>query len=179
MFHKPVTSFPDCGTYRKFGWDKRHTGDDYPAAVGSYVCAVLDGEVVLSQELNGFGSLNPSSSGGCVIVKHRSEGAFSRQFFAVYGHLNRWKGVGAKIHKGDVIGTIRTFSNGADVLPHLHFGIYTGSVLPTSHLGYNDNLAGYHDPDVRLATYATGSNKCIVPSLAEWSPRLFSSSRSE
>lgn len=182
MFHKPVQSFPDCGSYRKFGWKdkisgKYHTGDDYPCAVGDYVCAVLDGEVVLSQDLPGFGGLSPSTKGGCIIVKHYSDSDVlsSNKFFAVYGHLSRWVSIGATVKKGQVIGTIREFSNDSVSCPHLHFGVYTGSVMPITQLGYNASLLGYNDPDVWLSGNATGVAACVDPNRAEWNPILYCS----
>ncbi len=174
MFHKPVSSFPNCGEYRKFKWNGNHTGDDYPSAVGSYVCAVLDGEIVLSQELNGFGSLDPSTHGGCIIIKHiQVENVCSnKNFYGVYGHLIRLLGVGAKVRKGQVIGTIRSFKNGGSSCPHLHFGIYTGNVMPTNHLGYNSDLTHYHDPDTWLVQNAVSENMSTSAELALWEPIL-------
>ena len=89
---------------------------------------------------------------------------------AIYGHLTRWLPVGARVSQSQVIGTIRKFSNGGESMPHLHFGIYTGGCKPTRHLGYNDNLHGYHDPSKWLEMNAMGGNKSVVASLAEWSP---------
>jgi murein DD-endopeptidase MepM/ murein hydrolase activator NlpD len=174
MFHKPVASFPNCGVYRKFGWGGNHTGDDYPCTVGSYVCAVKDGEVVLSAELNGFGSLEPSSKGGCIIIRHQYQhnASSNKDFFGIYGHLDRWIEVGSSVKRGQVIGTIRSFTNSKTSCPHLHFGVYTGSVMPIDHLGYNKSLTWYHDPDVWLATYSTDSDSCASPLDAEWEPIL-------
>ena len=109
---------------------------------------------MLSAELSGFGSLNPSTTGGCVIVKHRCVRSELKNilaptvgvFFAIYGHLNRKVSIGAKIRKGQVLGTIRPFTNGGVSCPHLNFGINTGSTHPTSHLGYSQTLSGFQNP---------------------------------
>ena len=174
MFHKPVEVFPKSGGYRQFRWNKTHTGDDYKCAVGEYVCAVLDGEVVLSEDLNGFGSLSPNTSGGCIIIKHTQlpNVCSVKNFFAIYGHLNRWLSVGTTVTKGQVIGTIRSFSNGGVACPHLHFGIYTGSTIPHKPLGYRTDLYGYHDPDAWLFNNAVSEPMSISADNAEWKPIL-------
>ena len=157
-YHKPVKTFPSRGGYRAFGFTlkngRKHNGEDYWCSVGSPVCAILDGEVVLSSEIGGFGSLNPSTKGGCIIIKHRlilpaikqiSDSA-TGTFFAIYGHLTRKVEKGNKVNKGQVVGLIRPFTNEGISCPHLHFGINTFRTHPVKGLGYSESLIGFHNP---------------------------------
>jgi len=150
-YYKPIPSFPATGGYIGFGYwtgSSYHNGADYAASVGTAVSAVADGEVVISGQYNGFGSLNPSTKGGVIVVKHTDN--FGSPFYAVYGHVNRYVGVGAKVTKGQTIGTISSFYNGGSFLPHLHLGIYTGSTFPNSGWGYSSSLTGWHEPKAFL-----------------------------
>ena len=127
---KPIDTFPATGNYAGFGvrdGSTYHNGADYASTVGANVYAVSDGVVVYSGQYNGFGSLNPSTKGGVIVVKHVDK--FGNPFFAVYGHLTL--SVGASVKKGEVIGKIASFYNKGVFLPHLHFGIYTGATFPT------------------------------------------------
>lgn len=146
-YHKPLDTFPSTGGYRGFGWregNSYHNGADYASFVGANVYAVADGTVVYSGQYNGFGSLNPSTRGGVIVVRHTNKSG--QAFYAVYGHVNRFVGVGATVRKGEVIGTVAASYNSGVFLPHLHFGIYTGSVFPTSGWGYSSSLAGWVEP---------------------------------
>lgn len=88
MFHKPIEVFPDRGHCRAFGWSRTHAGDDDKANLGDCVCAMPDGAVVRSEDVNGFGSLNPSSLGGCIIQHTQVSIASSlKNFYAIYGQL--------------------------------------------------------------------------------------------
>lgn len=156
----PIAGFPNTGTYYTFGSPSTHNGIDIPAAVGTSVYAVRDGYVIYSMEANGFGSLYPSSNGGVVVVRHQTNsGAY---FYAVYGHLNRsvnYNGsgtLGQYVSRGQQLGTIRSFTNGSSSVPHLHFGIYTGSSFPSSGWGYS-SLTNWADPAPYLNRY------CEVP----------------
>jgi hypothetical protein len=106
-YAKPIPSFPQTGGYIGYGYwtgSSYHNGADYTASVGTAVSAVADGVVVISGQYNGFGSLNPSTKGGVIVVKHTDK--FGKPFYAVYGHVAPWVGVGAKVTKGQAIGTI-------------------------------------------------------------------------
>jgi hypothetical protein len=152
----PIAGFPSTGNYYDFGSGGNHNGIDIPAAVGTPVYAVRDGYVIYSKEASGFGSLNPNSDGGVVIVRHQTNtGAY---FYAVYGHLYRstsYNGSGSPgqyVSRGQQLGTIRPFKNGTSSLPHLHFGIYTGSSFPSSGWGYS-SLTNWVNPEPYLNTY--------------------------
>lgn len=150
-YHKPISTFPATGGYIGFGYwtgTSYHNGADYAAPFGLTVSAVADGEVVISGDYNGFGSLNPSTKGGVIVVKHTDK--FGNPFYAVYGHVNRYVGVGAKVTKGQTIGNITAFYNNGSLLPHLHLGIYTGSTFPNSGWGYSSSLTGWHAPKTFL-----------------------------
>jgi murein DD-endopeptidase MepM/ murein hydrolase activator NlpD len=150
-YYKPIPSFPATGGYRGFGYwtgSSYHNGADYAASVGTVVSAVADGEVVISGEHDGFGSLNPNTKGGVIVVKHTDK--FGKPFYAVYGHLTRSVSVGAKVTKGQTIGTIATFYNDGSFLPHLHLGIFTGSTFPNGGWGYSSSLTGWSEPKAFL-----------------------------
>ncbi|MEO8496427.1 MAG: peptidoglycan DD-metalloendopeptidase family protein [Planctomycetota bacterium] len=150
-YFKPIPSFPATGGYIGFGYwtgNSYHNGADYSAPVGTTVSAVADGEVVISGQYDGFGSLNPSTAGGVIVVKHTDK--FGNPFYAVYGHTNRFVGVGTQVTKGQTIGTVSAFYKGGSFLPHLHLGIYTGSNFPNTGWGYSSSLTGWHEPKAFL-----------------------------
>lgn len=150
-YAKPLATFPETGGYLGFGAEvsgKRHNGGDYKSAVGTAVFAVTDGVVVYSGSYEGFGSLNPSSKGGVMVVEHTNRSG--ARFFAVYGHATPLVKPGARVTKGQQIGTIHMFKNGGVALPHLHFGIYIGDRFPTSGWGYSSSLANWAEPKAYL-----------------------------
>lgn len=146
--YKPIESFPNRGGYLNYGIkvnEKYHRGADYKANVGTVVRSILNGEVVLSGEYNGFGSLNPNSNGGVVVIKHTNQ--FGKTFYAIYGHLIRDVAKGDKVSRGQRIGTIRKFSNSGSSCPHLHYGIFTGGTFPLNGWGYGTDLVGWTNPE--------------------------------
>lgn len=142
--------------YRKF-WTNRcglpypegyHTGKDFGLDIGENVYSVCNGEIILSGLYNGYGSLNPSTKGGCIWIKHKNNGL---TFYANYGHImiNEDIRKGKKIKEGDIIGTIANFRNHGVELPHLHFGIWDSEeAFPLSNWGYQkeDDFKFWVDP---------------------------------
>ena len=155
---KPLDTFPDRGGFIGFGagpyGGTYHNGADFASTVNTEVRAIRDGYVIYSKEANGFGSLNPSSKGGAIIIRHQDNSG--NWFYAIYGHIyrnlrdNNSGQPGEFVNKGRVIGTIRPFYNGSNFWPHLHFGIYNGNSFPTSGWGYSASLANWHDPKPTL-----------------------------
>jgi murein DD-endopeptidase MepM/ murein hydrolase activator NlpD len=152
QYCKPIDSYPNTGGYLGFEGqaDPTHNGADFKAPVGVNVCAMLDGEVIRSGEHGGFGSLNPPTSGGVIIIRHKDKNG--NYFYAVYGHLNRlikdnYTGQpGEFVSQGQIIGTIRSFYNGDNFWPHIHLGIYVGSNFPTVGWGYSSDHTYWRDP---------------------------------
>lgn len=120
-----------CGRKYSEGY---HLGIDYGNEAGTPVQAILDGTVVLSAELNGFGSLNPSTKGGCIIIKHQDKNG--NPFLAIYGHLKRAVEVGSSVTNGQEIGKLTPFTNSGAPCAHLHFGINHDINMPFTKLGY-------------------------------------------
>lgn len=157
QYTNPISGFPNTGGYFTFGSKSGsvyHTGLDIPASVGTSVYAVRSGTVVYNGEYDGFGSLNPSSKGGVVVIKHQDNNG--KYFYAIYGHINRAT-LGGSVTQGQKLGTIRTFTNDGESLPHLHFGIYTGATFPASGWGYSSSLTNWVHPKTYLdANCASG-----------------------
>ena len=107
------------------------------------VYAVDDGEVIFSDEVNGFGSMNPSSKGGVIIIQHNG-------YCTLYGHIIREKRVSEiEVKEGEQIGRIAKFYNGGFLLPHLHYGKYRGEGMPPTKWGYVktvEDLNQWDDP---------------------------------
>lgn len=150
QYTNPISGFPNTGSYFTFGsksGDKYHTGLDIPASVGTSVYAVRSGQVIYNAEYDGFGSLNPSSTGGVIVIKHQDNNG--KYFYAIYGHINR-NSIGSSVIEGQKLGTVRSFTNGGVSVPHLHFGIYTGATFPTSGWGYSSSLTNWVHPKTYL-----------------------------
>lgn len=131
----------DNGKYRIFGkvyLDGIHLGKDMGCNIGSEVYAVCDGVVIESGQFNGYGSLNPSTKGGVVFIKHIDKN--NKTFIAQYGHIKINVKIQDRVKAGDVIGTIADFMNNGDSLPHLHFGVYPGENTPPAPWGYKKNI---------------------------------------
>jgi Peptidase family M23 len=144
---KPISTFPSTGGYRGFAWwsgSSYHNGADFYCPVGTEVTAILDGEVVINKEAQGFGSLNPDSDGGVIVLKHKNNKG--EYFFAVYGHLYRDSSIGRSVKKGQKLGTTRPVYNTGQYVPHLHFGIYTCSNFPSTGWGYSSSTLCWSDP---------------------------------
>ncbi|MFG2737323.1 LysM peptidoglycan-binding domain-containing M23 family metallopeptidase [Streptomyces carpaticus] len=88
-----------------------HTGIDFPAATGTPVLAVGDGEVVSAGDGGSYGNQ--------VIVKH-ADGHYSQ-----YAHLSSLSvSAGQSVSAGDQLGGVGSTGNSTG--PHLHFEIRTG-----------------------------------------------------
>ena len=137
----------DKGRFRKFGKlysDGLHAGHDFDCPIKTEVKAISKGIILLSIDINGFGSLNPSTKGGAIFIQHD-------KIIALYGHLSRLVNEDEKVEEGQVIGTIINFSNHGESLPHLHFGIYNDIMMPDSPFGYVKQLGLWIDPIKYLA----------------------------
>lgn len=134
--------YKDGGRFRKFGKrysDGLHLGHDFDVPEGTEVKAVDDGIVVKSDEINGFGGLNPAIPGGAIFIRHGN-------VIVLYGHVNRKVFTGDTVKKGDIIGTVRGFTYGKDYLPHLHYAKWNSPSMPPPPYGYSDNIDKWIDP---------------------------------
>jgi murein DD-endopeptidase MepM/ murein hydrolase activator NlpD len=154
----------DNNLYRGFWVNKHglpfkegfHCGKDFGLDQGENVYSVCNGKIIIAGLYNGYGSLNPSTKGGCVWIKHIKNNLI---FYANYGHIviNENIKVGNEIKEGDIIGTIAHFTNYNKILPHLHFGIWNNQsvVFPSSHWGYQqeNDKKSWVDPIPFLEKY--------------------------
>jgi len=153
-YAKPIPTYPDRNGFIGFGYGtpgSRHLADDYGAPEGTNVFALLDGTVTLSGNVGGYGSSNPSTAGGVIIIRHRDKN--NREFYALYGHLkNRLVSVGHSVTKGQKIAELNGYTNGVNYWPHLHMSINTSPTGGTEVAGYESSPAfvgpysNYHDP---------------------------------
>ncbi|AKG43230.1 M23 family metallopeptidase [Streptomyces xiamenensis] len=89
-----------------------HTGIDFPAATGTPVLAVGDGEVISAGDGGSYGNQ--------VVIKH-ADGHYSQ-----YAHLSSLSvSAGQSVSAGDQIGGVGSTGNSTG--PHLHFEIRTGA----------------------------------------------------
>jgi murein DD-endopeptidase MepM/ murein hydrolase activator NlpD len=96
------------------GGKRRHQGIDVPAPIGTPVVAGADG-VVLRVDSNSLG-------GRFVTLAVPKLGVA-----LYYAHLDRqYVRPGRKVKRGQVLGTVGVTGNADTLVPHLHFGIYTG-----------------------------------------------------
>lgn len=116
------TNSSGCPSPANYVAGYKHLGTDFPRSVGANAYAVGPGTVVrVSTE--GWGAGNVALG-----VQHtNSDGS---TFVALYGHIRTSLGVGARVSRGQTIGTIGAYSGG----PHLHLGVAPGG-LPAAHLG--------------------------------------------
>lgn len=94
-----------------------HLGIDLWCDAGTDILAVLDGEIHSFKNNLNYGDYGPT-----IIVKHSIEG---NDFYSLYGHLSleslEGLSVGAKVKRGEKIGTLGDSSVNGDYAPHLHF----------------------------------------------------------
>lgn len=148
---KPVNI--DKGGYRKFGWidpktKKMHNGHDFNCPIGTPVKSVADGEVVFCGMMDGFGSFNPTTKGGAIIIKHKVD---NKVFYALYGHItinDFFKN--KKVREGETIGFVEKYTSSGVSCPHLHFCIWYADNYPPAPYGYVDKLQFWVDPLVFL-----------------------------
>ncbi|WP_315674820.1 M23 family metallopeptidase [Clostridium sp. 19966] len=94
----------------KFGtrWGKMHQGVDIAADLGTPIKAALDGKVIYSSWMEGYGNT--------IELQHQGE------VVTLYGHCSkRIADLGQYVKKGDVIGLVG--STGRSTGPHLHFEV--------------------------------------------------------
>jgi murein DD-endopeptidase MepM/ murein hydrolase activator NlpD len=151
---------PDEGGYRKFGWQNKsnltvHLGDDLKASSGTGVKTMEKGLVVLSKEINGFGSFN--TKGGVIIIKHNSK--IGNVYYSLYGHLNRMVDEGVELEKGEVMGLLSEYkikySNKITTLDHLHWGVWMHEEPPFGNYGY-DHIFRYWINPTKFVEYWRG-----------------------
>ena len=110
-----VTGDPFAATHRTV-----HLGMDVFMAVGSPVCAPLDGEIFAFSR-----NLAPLDYGPVIILQHRSGAGDA--FFTLYGHLSldSLSGLqaGQKVKKGQAIARIGSADVNGGWPPHLHFQV--------------------------------------------------------
>ncbi|NQV90755.1 M23 family metallopeptidase [Candidatus Uhrbacteria bacterium] len=119
------------GEYFEDRFSGYHTGIDLEAPADTPVYAIVDGEVIYSGRVSGYG--------GVVVVAHELEG---RTVSAIYGHLDPASipAVGVVLESGEQIGVLGEEGSETDgEREHLHFAMYEGSAV---------RLNGYEtDPD--------------------------------
>ena len=130
----------DGGRYRKYGkvyditksnpngsW---HTGMDFDVPEGTEIKAICSGKVLnVYTDLMGFGSLNPSTKGTCILVQHYDTVVY-------YGHVNAKVVAGQDVTSDTVIGTVAHFTSGGIYLPHLHMSVWNGLDFVLNQMGY-------------------------------------------
>ena len=92
------------------GYNKKHTGTDFAAPLGTPVMASGAGTVIRAQWCGG--------GGNCIKIKHNST------YSTVYAHLSKFAGgikSGTKVKQGKVIGYVG--STGLSTGPHLHYEV--------------------------------------------------------
>lgn len=122
--YKRSTIFNQTGTEDR----NIHIGIDLWIKAGTNVLAALEGTVHSFANNIGLGNYGPT-----IILKHESEFG---NFHSLYGHLSLESlenlESGAKVRKGQVIGTLGVPKVNGDYAPHLHFqlirdiGIFLG-----------------------------------------------------
>lgn len=144
MENTKIIPCKDKGEYRQFGWYNKtlkpeqrlyHLGDDRNCDAGDDVYALLDGVVICSAEVSGFGSFG--RMGGVVIV----ESTFNDcKYSILYGHIIRNVKINTQIKKGDLLGNVirYQYKDGKEIIraDHLHWGVWVGGGLPQFDWGY-------------------------------------------
>ena len=125
---KPLKSGYRVGA--RFGatgsWSRHHTGQDFPAAVGTPIYAAASG-IILSPTAGGWAGTN-------VVIQHANGGA------TLYAHMSkRVVSTGQAVKAGQLIGYVgvtgRTFG------PHLHMEYYKPGVTPGKVYEASDPMA--------------------------------------
>jgi len=92
------------------GYNKKHTGTDFAAPLGTPIMASGSGTIVKAQWCGG--------GGNCIKIKHNST------YSTVYAHLSKFAGgikSGTKVKQGKIIGYVG--STGLSTGPHLHYEV--------------------------------------------------------
>jgi murein DD-endopeptidase MepM/ murein hydrolase activator NlpD len=89
-------------------WGRMHEGIDIAANTGEPIYAAMDGTVVYSSWMNGYGKM--------IKIQH------ANNIETIYGHCSRLRvAVGTKVKKGQLIGDVGSTGNSTG--PHLHFEV--------------------------------------------------------
>jgi hypothetical protein len=155
---------PYCGycTWRcqnpDFG-NKFHLAQDMCNFEGDPVYAIDYGEVIHSQCVGEYGGPSGGTCGGAIAIQHRAKDG--TWFTALYGHLDNYLPVGARVYAGDVVG----FSNNWSP-PHVHFGVRMGVDPDPANWfrGYtpDGNNFGFTNPNVFLDSFSPCKNGTSV-----------------
>lgn len=135
----------DKGGYRRFGKvysgeQKYHLGHDFNVPIGEEVFAITNGIVKEIREARGFGGWNPQRKGWLIWIEHGN-------ICALYGHCKPFKlRIGESVKERQLIGHIHDYIRDKFSLPHLHFGIWSGTNYPMSNLGYDISLKQWVNP---------------------------------
>lgn len=145
---KPVTI--DNKRYRGFKavarGGKIHIAHDYDCPEGTEIHAVAKGKVIFSDLVSGFGSYNPSTPGGVLIVEHKTKSGI--WFTGLYGHCYPFVKLNQNVDEGEIIGKVGTYFHDSYLLAHLHFAIHIGHGLPPRPWGYRWAVGSYVDPNI-------------------------------
>lgn len=116
-------------------WSRYHTGQDFPAPVGTPIYAAASG-IVLSPTSGGWAGTN-------VVIQHSNGGA------TLYAHMSR-KVVrtGQAVKAGQLIGYVG--NTGRSFGPHLHFEYYKPGVTPGSVYNASNPLSFLRSLGVRV-----------------------------
>jgi len=145
-----------CGPGEPYVPGKYHIAADNPLAYGSPVYAIWDG-VVVPPITSGWGDGNVA-----LIIKSKLDGG--QEFLWLVGHVEAslGVGVGAQVHRGQVIATVGHYPLGE----HLHFGVLPGTMLPPTDTANNIGWGAmgcehWRDSEMFLSTFR---------SYLEWDP---------
>ncbi|RMB58387.1 M23 family metallopeptidase [Tessaracoccus antarcticus] len=96
-------------------WSRYHTGQDFPAPIGTPIYAVASG-IILSPTAGGWAGTN-------VVIQHANGGA------TLYAHMSkRVASTGQAVKAGQLIGYVGV--SGRSFGPHLHMEYYAPGVTP-------------------------------------------------
>ncbi len=168
-FHEPLTGYlltQDCGDFLTgFGY---HLAEDAVPNNGTVKAA---GKPVRSP---GYGIVRFSGSvggyGNAVVLEFavpRVGGGAVSYVTMVFGHLKPTglKAVGARVHRGTIIGKLGTRYENGGFSPHLHWGVKPGEYVGFSYPGYTqdpDDIRDWFDPGDYVAAPEEydGSPRC-------------------
>lgn len=140
------------------GQDTMHKGYDYPAALGTPINAINDGEVI---EVGDADPRNEGKGLGKFVKLMHEDGTIS-----VYGHMSEQSAIkGKRIKKGDVIGKVG--SSGRSTGPHLHLEIHKpdekGKFAPIDPGKYFNNIPSSNNSTTPSVTGAANAAPGAAP----------------
>lgn len=132
------------------GEDKMHKGYDYPAALGTPINAINDGEVI---EVGDDDPRNEGKGLGKFVKLMHEDGTIS-----IYGHMSEQSAIkGKRIKKGDVIGKVG--SSGRSTGPHLHLEIHKpdekGKFAPIDPGKYFNKTSSNSNSNLQKVSYSS------------------------